>query len=443
MAIDDLDEETASNTALTAKKTAGTTAAKSTAKKATKTKSGAKSTAKSGAKKGAKSAAKGGKKGAKPSSTKSKTAKGKNASATKKKTTKKKPMSLEMAAGSYDDEYGLKLFFQPIYLPLEKRIFGYECLLRVVDRQLGVLTPDVFLDVAKKSTTLMRGLEDWSMGELFRTARKFRERRKEIDMLSINIDTADIERKDFLERTKKYLEKIVDNIVFEFKEDVFFNENKDVYQRLKVLRQAGVKVAIDDFSADFLAFDWGMDTPFDIIKIERIYVDRLLTSPKSHLIIEKIVEFAKKYELDVIAVGVENSEQEQELLKMGVEKMQGYYYAKPLSIKRLIEQEEVEAPQTPVNTILPEVVRSFGGEMPDTNGATDSENNNESENNGGENVESVKETATSESAAVDESDSGNDREDESDSTNEDESDNDREEESDTASENEDENEDND
>lgn len=236
-----------------------------------------------------------------------------------------------------EDDYGLKLYFQPIYEPQRERIFGYECLLRILDRDLGMLTPDMFLSVAQKNPSLMRGLEDWTVAEIFRTQEKFRQKRKFVDLLSINIDTGNIERTDFYERTKSHFGKIVEGIAFELKQDVFFDERPIVKETLNKLRRDGILIAVDDFTADFLTFDWGDEVPFDYIKIERTYINRLLDSRKAHMIVQKIVEFAKRYEVDVVAVGVENAAQEAELLNLGITKMQGYYYARPLDTKRIYE----------------------------------------------------------------------------------------------------------
>lgn len=261
-----------------------------------------------------------------------------------------------------EDDYGLKLYFQPIYEPQRERIFGYECLLRILDRDLGMLTPDMFLSVAQKNPSLMRGLEDWTVAEIFRTQEKFRQKRKFVDLLSINIDTGNIERTDFYERTKSHFGKIVEGIAFELKQDVFFDERSIVKETLNKLRRDGILIAVDDFTADFLTFDWGDEVPFDYIKIERTYINRLLDSRKAHMIVQKIVEFAKRYEVDVVAVGVENAAQEAELLSLGITKMQGYYYARPLDTKRIYE--------TPPDMLI----HADGAESP-----KESENNKESE----------------------------------------------------------------
>lgn len=271
---------------------------------------------------------------AKPAAAKNKATAAKKPAA--KKTAVKNKARKPVLAREAEDDYGLKLFFQPIFVPAENRIYGYECLMRIVDRELGTITPDVFLSVAQKNASLIKGLEEWSLAELFRTAKIFRDNKKYIEMLSLNIDTSNFFKKDFFQRVSRYFEKITDNICFELKEDAFFSDDAAVAETLSRLRDAGIKIAVDDFTANFLTFDWGDKVPFDIIKIERAYIDRLLTSPKAHLIVEKIVEFARRYNLEMVGVGVENAETEAELIKLGVNKMQGYYYAKPLQIKRLL-----------------------------------------------------------------------------------------------------------
>lgn len=261
--------------------------------------------------------------------------------AAKKKPSKKPVKKAELLKRSpeLEDEYGLKLFFQPVYQVSQRRVYGYECLLRIVDKELGVITPDLFLSVARKNPTLMKGIEEWSLREIFKTSRLFRENKRYLEMLSLNIDTANFVKKDFYDKVSAYLEKITENIYFELKEDVFFDGGKEVAETLRKLREAGIKIAVDDFTANFLTFDWGKEVPFDMIKIERTYIDRFLTSPKARLIVEKIAEFGKDRGLELVAVGVESKEQEEALSRLGIDKMQGYYYSKPMQFKRLAEQE--------------------------------------------------------------------------------------------------------
>lgn len=309
----DTQKKTSDNPTTTAGKTkttaraAKTNAAAKTAAKPTTAKAAAKPAAKSGAKKPA------------------------------KKPVKK--AELLRRSPDLEDEYGLKLFFQPVYQLSQDRVYGYECLLRIVDKELGTITPDLFLSVARKNPTLMKGIEEWSLREIFKTSKLFRENKRYVEMLSLNIDTSNFIKKDFYSKVSLYLEKITENIYFELKEDVFFDGDKTVVETLQKLRDAGIKIAVDDFTANFLTFDWGSEVPFDMIKIERTYIDRFLTSPKARLIVEKIVEFAKERNLELVAVGVENSEQEQALGKLGIDKMQGYYYSKPMQFKRLLDSE--------------------------------------------------------------------------------------------------------
>lgn len=257
--------------------------------------------------------------------------------APKKTAKKQEPSANALLSLDLDDEFGLKLFFQPVYDPSKEVIYGYETLLRIVDPDLGTITPGKFMAVAKKNASLLRQLEEWTVAELFRAQRMFRDNRKQVRMLSANIDVLSLQRKDFYEYVSRFFDKIVENIYFEVKEDAFFDDDPNVLRTIDKLRLAGIKIAVDDFTSNFLTFDWGDEVPFDMVKIDRAYIDRILTSPKAQLIVNKIIDFAKRYSLEIVAVGVENKEQEQKLLNMGIEKLQGYYYAKPLKIKMLID----------------------------------------------------------------------------------------------------------
>lgn len=231
---------------------------------------------------------------------------------------------------------GLKLLYQPIFEPAKNNLIGFECLLRIYDVELGVLTPGMFLDVAQKDIKLIKRLEDWSIEEVLRSSKKLKE--QNVSILSVNISTKHFFDSDFVETTSRIIERAEikpSNIYFEFREEALFGPFVEVVNKMTALQALGIKIAIDDFGTTFFSGEQKPDFPLDMIKLPFGLIKKFMDDRKSKSLIRIILNYARVKKIDVIALGVETKAQEEALLKMGVRKMQGYLYSKPLATQRM------------------------------------------------------------------------------------------------------------
>ncbi len=232
---------------------------------------------------------------------------------------------------------GLKLLYQPIFEPAKSNLIGFECLLRIYDIELGILTPGMFLDVAQKDLKLIKRLEDWSIEEVLKSSKKLKE--QNVSILSVNISTKHFFDADFVETTSRIIERSEirpTNIYFEMREEVLFGPYVEVVNKMTALQALGIKIGIDDFGTNF--FDNAepkSDFPLDMVKLPFGLVKRFLNDRKSKSLVRIILNYAKQKRIEVIALGVESKAQEEALLKMGVRQMQGYLYSKPLATQRM------------------------------------------------------------------------------------------------------------
>lgn len=232
---------------------------------------------------------------------------------------------------------GLKLLYQPVFEPARNMLIGFECLLRIYDVELGILTPAMFLEVAQKDVKLIKRLEDWSIEEVLKASKKLRE--QNVSILSVNISTKHFFDADFVETTSRIIEKTEIkpyNIYFEMSEEVLFGPYVEVINKFASLRALGIKIAIDNFGASYFNADSSKpDFVLDMVKIPFGLVKKFMNDRKAKSLIRIIIAHAKQKKTDVIALGVETKQQEEALLKMGVRKMQGYLYSKPLATHKL------------------------------------------------------------------------------------------------------------
>lgn len=106
---------------------------------------------------------------------------------------------------------------------------------------------------------------------------------------------------------------------------------------MKELNQLGVQIAIDDFGKGFSSLNYLKNFPIKRLKIDRSFVNDILTDQNDAKIISAIIQLAHTLNLEVIAEGVETEEQADYLCSLQCDEAQGYYYGKPMPIGKVEE----------------------------------------------------------------------------------------------------------
>jgi len=141
-----------------------------------------------------------------------------------------------------------------------------------------------------------------------------------------------LRRADFAERFSDILMESAtsgSHLVIEITESLPLKTGTVELRNIEALRGLGVRVAIDDFGTGFASLEYLRGFPFDIIKIDRSYVANLPGSRIDGLIVSSIAKIARSLKVEVIAEGVETTEQLQFLQRAGVTALQGYLLARP------------------------------------------------------------------------------------------------------------------
>jgi EAL domain-containing protein (putative c-di-GMP-specific phosphodiesterase class I) len=122
-----------------------------------------------------------------------------------------------------------------------------------------------------------------------------------------------------------------DLLMLELTESVLMREDDHVWAELAILRDIGVRLAIDDFGTGFSSLSYLEQTPIDVIKIDKSFVDSLVPSERQRTVVEGIVGMARKLGLEIVAEGIETEAARDLLAEMRCPYGQGYLYAVPLS----------------------------------------------------------------------------------------------------------------
>jgi EAL domain-containing protein (putative c-di-GMP-specific phosphodiesterase class I) len=221
----------------------------------------------------------------------------------------------------------IKVYFQKIVENKTLKPVKYEALVRIADEKGNIYPPGMFLDIAKSAN-----LYPEITKRVFKIALDKFKNREEI--VSLNLDFSDFENADVREYIKNLIEEFPEpsRISIELLESDDITESKEAVKFLKYLKEKGVQIFIDDFGSGYSNFSYLFNFEINGIKIDGSLIKNIVHDRKSQMIVETIVDFAKKGGMRVVAEFVENEEIYKKLLELGIDCSQGYYFAKPQEI---------------------------------------------------------------------------------------------------------------
>ncbi len=222
----------------------------------------------------------------------------------------------------------LQMYLQPKYSISQNRIIGAEALVRWSHPQRGMIYPMEFLPVIEEDGFITK--VDFYM---WKKAGEFLGRCQKAGIrdcpLSVNLSRRHLQDREFMQ----VLEHIVEEsgickhlLELEITETM----EEHVSQAAREMKEQGFKLLMDDFGSGYSSLNILLETPFDVLKLDRKFMENMMVSDKGRLILEHIITMAEQLKLGLIAEGVETREQVEMLKQMGCDQVQGYYYAKPM-----------------------------------------------------------------------------------------------------------------
>ncbi len=225
----------------------------------------------------------------------------------------------------------LALHYQPVVaLPSSQRI-AVEALARWTDPQLGAVPPDVFIPLAER-TGLIHELGAQVLARACRTGARWAAA-GEPARVAVNVSPVQLSTSEFVWEVRAALEESgLDPalLVLEITESAAIDDLSATAERLHALRTLGVRVALDDFGIGHSPLSMLRELPIDILKIDRSFVARVHENARDAVIARLLIDTAHTLGLTVCGEGVETRDQARQLLSLGCDTAQGWYFGRPV-----------------------------------------------------------------------------------------------------------------
>lgn len=240
---------------------------------------------------------------------------------------------LERELRSAMAEGQIALYHQPIVDALSgEKIAGFETLVRWNHPKRGMISPGEFIPVAEQSDLIVQ-LGNVVLDRALEELAPFGDCR-----ISVNATGRQIITEGFPDYVRSLLAKHYVNptrLCLELTETSLLDEGERVAEVMRDLSGSGVKFAIDDFGVGYSSLSYLMNFKFDILKIDRGFIESLDDKPESSMIVTSIVTLARSLGMQVVGEGIETREQHRFLAASGCTYLQGYLFGRPAPVSAI------------------------------------------------------------------------------------------------------------
>ena len=227
------------------------------------------------------------------------------------------------------------LVYQPLIDSVDETVCGTEVLIRWHHPQEGLVSPGDFIPVAERTGQIIE-IGQWVLEEVCRHIQKWQETIATPMPVSINLSLKQLQKEAFVDEFKQTLLRYgvsPSQIKLEVTETVAMVNPEEAIETLKSLSALGVRLSLDDFGTGYSSMSYLKMMPVNEVKMDRSFLWKMENDKTQELIVSTIVDLVHALGRKVVAEGVETEHQKQLLQHIGCDVLQGYYYAKPMSLE--------------------------------------------------------------------------------------------------------------
>ena len=232
----------------------------------------------------------------------------------------------------------ISLVYQP-QIALNNKISGVEALVRWHSKKFGFIPPDMFIPIAEE-IGFMPELGDYILRTALQEITTFHKKEKTNFTLSVNVSVKQFMQIDFLTKLLQvYNEYNTEktSLIIEITESLFIENIKALLPTFNQLKAHNIQLSLDDFGTGYSSLSMLREVPIDELKIDKSFIDHITENESDRNMLGCIIDLGKKFNMSVLAEGVETIEQLEILRKENCDLIQGYYFSKPLTLGALTE----------------------------------------------------------------------------------------------------------
>lgn len=251
-----------------------------------------------------------------------------------------------------------RVYYQPVVSLGTGEIREFESLIRWEHPERGTILPNEFICIAEE-TGLIIPIGKWILEESCRQLKEWQKdfQTEKVLSISVNLSAKQLMHPSLMAQVREVLKKTAldpYSLKLEVTETTVMENSETALNVLSELRKLGIRLSTDDFGTGFSSLSYLHRFPFERLKIDRSFINKMDSDPKSGEIVRTILMLAQNLNIETVAEGIENGQQLRQLTKLGCNFGQGYLFSKPVSAedaRNLIKDG--------VQTIMPELETSY------------------------------------------------------------------------------------
>ena len=221
------------------------------------------------------------------------------------------------------------MYLQPKYSILKNEVIGAEALVRWRHPERGMIYPNQFIPVIEENGFIKK-VDYYIWAEACRFIKRCQDAGFKSCPVSVNVSRVHLHDNKCIQVLSDIIQSNgIPKSLLEL-EITETADDQQVSKKALQLKEEGFTLLMDDFGSGYSSLNILLETPFDVIKLDKKFIENMMVSEKGRLILEQVVSMANKLKLGLLAEGVETKEQVELLKGIGCDQVQGYYYAKPM-----------------------------------------------------------------------------------------------------------------
>ncbi|MGN0435595.1 MAG: EAL domain-containing protein [Wujia sp.] len=226
------------------------------------------------------------------------------------------------------------VYLQPKYEydKMHAKIVGAEALVRWIDRDGRIKSPMTFVPVFEKNGFILK-LDQYMWESVCKILRGWLEAGKNVVPISVNVSRTYLDKVDVVGYIRSLVDKYEIPIELLQIEITETTESEETLSYVRAFKDNGFTLMMDDFGSGYSSLNTLKDTPFDVLKIDRSFLNECMDNQNGKIVVSHVIAMSGDLGMDIIAEGVETKDMADFLYDNGCKISQGYYFSKPIPVE--------------------------------------------------------------------------------------------------------------